>query len=413
MPGRWRRPWQVADSIPYFLRAVDIDSNFAEGYTTLSRIYSNLGETERAREYAKLAYERREHVDEHERLSIAYQYHYEVTGDQSRANESLELWKRSFPLEFRPVNSLALVYNFLGRFDRAIVEGTEAVRRNPAHGYPYSNLAQAYCGSGRLDAARKTAEQAVALGIETMSTRRLLYQLAVMAGDDSAAMKHLEWARDRPREFEMVGARAQASGWAGKVGDARRLYEDAARMAEGRNLPDVGTSHFAWASWTELVCGNIEKAAQLARGVLDREPSYDPRLRAALILALTGADCEAEAIANELAATNPDHTFINSVLGTDRQSRHRPRSRATRPGDGAPSRGRALRARVHCRPCTDIPSRTVILDDRLGSRGGCGVPTPSRLSWQRSLLAISCRRSVRARTRAHRVRQRRRRRARI
>ena len=30
---------------------------------------------------------------------------------------TLEEWKRSFPLEFEPVNSLALIHNFLGRFD--------------------------------------------------------------------------------------------------------------------------------------------------------------------------------------------------------------------------------------------------------------------------------------------------------
>jgi tetratricopeptide (TPR) repeat protein len=231
--------------------------------------------------------------------------------ERQKNEEALEVWKRSFPLEFRPVNSLA--HNFLGVFDRAIVDGTEAVRRNPAHGFPYSNLAHAYRGSGRLDAARKTAEQAVALGIETLPTRVLFYQLAVMTGDDSAAMQHLEWARDRPREFDMVGARAQASGWAGKVGDARRLYEDAARMAQGRNLPDVGTSQLAWAIWTDGPVETSKEPLNWRAASSIGSPSYDPRRRAALTLALTGADCEAEAIANELAAANPEHAFIKML----------------------------------------------------------------------------------------------------
>jgi DNA-binding winged helix-turn-helix (wHTH) protein/tetratricopeptide (TPR) repeat protein len=303
-----------AESIPFLVRAVELDPEFAAAYVNLSRIYSNLGEAERAREYAHQAYQRRELVGERERLSITYQYHYEVTGDQTRANETLEEWKRSFPLEYQPVNSLALIHTFLGRFERAIEEGREAVKRNPFHGYPYSNLAHAYSGNGQFDDAREAAERAVALQVETLPTRRLLYQLALIAGDDQSARRHSDWARDKPREFEMIAARAQAAGWCGKVRDARQLYEEAARMAELRHLPDVGTGHLAWAAWMELAFGNTEAAVQLARRVLARGPSYDPRLRVAVILAMTGSHKHAEAIANGLATTNPDHTLINSVL---------------------------------------------------------------------------------------------------
>jgi DNA-binding winged helix-turn-helix (wHTH) protein/tetratricopeptide (TPR) repeat protein len=303
-----------AESIPFFLRAVEIDPDFASGYVALSRIYSNLGEADRAREYARAAYERRDRVGDRERLSITYQYHYEVTGDQSRANRTLEEWKHSFPLEFQPVNSLALIHNFLGDFDRAIEEGLEAVRRNSHHGYPYSNLAQAYLGKGQFDEARQTAERAVALEIETLPTRRLLYQLDLLDGNVQAAARQLEWAKDRPREFDMIGARAQAAGWAGKVAKARQLFEEAARLAEHRKLPDVGTSHLASVGSMELACGNKEAAAAMARRVLDRNPGYDSRLRAAFILGATGCARGAEAIVTDTTTANPEHTLINSVL---------------------------------------------------------------------------------------------------
>jgi DNA-binding winged helix-turn-helix (wHTH) protein/tetratricopeptide (TPR) repeat protein len=308
------RSARSAESIPFFLKAIELDPTFIAAYTGLSRIYSNLGETERARAFAQLAYERRDQAGERDRLSITYQYHYEVTGDQSRATEALEEWKRSCPHEFQPVNSLAVIHNFLGSFERAIEEGQEAVTRNPSHGYPYSNLAHAYRGLGRFDDARKTAERAVALDIETLPTRRLLYQLALIAGDEPAALRHIDWARDRPREFDMLGARAQAAAWAGKVKEARQLYDDAARLAELRNLSDVGTSHLAWATSMDAVYGNTQNAVQLARRALARRPSYDPQLRAALALAMTGHRRDAQAIVSELASNNPQHTLINSVL---------------------------------------------------------------------------------------------------
>src|SRR5262249_55057874 len=160
-----------------------------------------------------------------------------------------------------------------------------------------------YRGLNRFDDARQSAEAAVALRIETLPTRRLLYQLAVIAGDDQDAARHVEWGRDKPREFDIVGARAQAAGWAGRVQEARPLYEDSARMAEIRNLPDVGTNHLAWATSIELAYGNTKRAVQLARRVLDGKPGYDSRLRAAFVLAASGAEPEeAKAIADEMAA---------------------------------------------------------------------------------------------------------------
>lgn len=303
-----------AEAIPFFLKAVELDPDFASAYVSLSRIYSNLGEVERAKEYAKLAYERKDHVSERECLSIMYQYDFEVTGNQTSASQTLEVWKYAFPEEFQPPNSLSYIYNLLGDFARAVNEGNDAVSRNADHGFPYSNLAHAYRGLGDFEKARRTAEQAVQKNIETLPTRRLLYQLATLAGDNEEAARHVEWGRDRPREFEIVGARAQVAACGGKVGEARELYEQTAQMAESRNLHDVGNNHLAWATWMEAVYGNYDRAKEEAYRVLARNPGYDPQLRAALTLALTGSPDEAETIASHLSNKNSEHTIINSIL---------------------------------------------------------------------------------------------------
>ena len=166
------------------------------------------------------------------------------------------------------------------------------------------------------------------LSVETLPTRRLLFQLAIAAGDDQTAAQHLEWARDKPREFEMIGARAQTLGWFGRVREARQVYEDAARLAERRDFPDVGTNHLAWATAMELVYGNADRAIELAHRVLARKPGYDSQLRAALTLAVSGMPSLAEQIADDLAAANPEHTLINSVLAPNRQGGHCHRARA-------------------------------------------------------------------------------------
>jgi DNA-binding winged helix-turn-helix (wHTH) protein/tetratricopeptide (TPR) repeat protein len=303
-----------AEAIPFFLKAIELDPSFASGYVSLSRIYSNLGEADRAREYAKLAYEHKDDVSVRECLSIIYQYEFEVTGNQLSASQALEVWKYAFPEEFQPANSLAYIYNVLGDFVRAVEEAREAVRRNPSHGFPYSNLAHAYRGLGKFDEARKTAEEAVRRNIETLPTRRLLYQLAILKGDQEAARLNLEWGRDRPREFEFLAARAQVAAGAGKLGEARQLYDEVAVMADARNLAEVGSGNLAAASWMELAFGNDSRACDLARRVLARKPGYDPSLRAALTLALSGFAEETDSIVNELTVADPEHTIINSVL---------------------------------------------------------------------------------------------------
>jgi eukaryotic-like serine/threonine-protein kinase len=311
---RERAQGEEIGSIAFFRRAIELDPRFASAYTTLSTVYSNLGESELAEQNARLAFEQRDRVSERERLSILYQHHYQVTGDQARATEILEVWKRSFPRDFRPPNSLAYIHNFLGQFGRAVEDGQEAVRRDPSHGFPYSNLAHAYRGLGRFDEAQKTAEKAVALKIETLPTRRLLYQLAILSGDTQGAARQLAWASDNSRAFDMVGAHAQAAAFAGKVRDARQLYDETARMAERAGLPDVGTAHLAWATSMDLAYGNGSRASQQARRILARRPSFDPKLRAALALGATGSTAEAEAIVDELTRAHPSHTLITAVL---------------------------------------------------------------------------------------------------
>ena len=148
-----------------------------------------------------------------------------MTGDQLKAREALEVWKQTYPLDYRPANALAVLLNRLGDYDRSIAEAQDAMRLNPAHPFPYSNLAYAFRGAGRYAEAKRTAERAVALGIETVPTRRLLYQLAEIDDDQPEAQRHLDWARGRPRGFDLIGAQAQVMAFRGRMNEARRLFQ--------------------------------------------------------------------------------------------------------------------------------------------------------------------------------------------
>ncbi|HET7217458.1 MAG TPA: hypothetical protein VFJ02_05400, partial [Vicinamibacterales bacterium] len=301
------------DAIPFLERAIALDPRFALAYTTLSTIYGGLGETGRSEEYARRAYENRDHVSERERLFITYQYHDRFTGDQLKARETLDVWKRTYPRDYRPANALAVLLNRLGAYDEAAAEAEEAIRRNPAHAFPLSNLAYANRGAGRYDRARAVAEDALARRIETVPTRRLLYQLAEMRGDDIAVQAQLEWAAKNPRGFDITGARAQVLAFRGQVAAARALYAETVAAARAQGLAQVAFGYASQAALMEAVYGYSREALAAARAVVRSATTFEPQLRAAAALALAGDADAADAVVRRFRSVRPGDTLLHAA----------------------------------------------------------------------------------------------------
>jgi tetratricopeptide (TPR) repeat protein len=305
------------ESIPFLERALELDPKFAAAATTLSTVYGNLNEFGKGEEYARLAYGNSAHVSERERLFITYQYHDRVTGDQVQAADTLEVWKQTYPGDFRPPNALSILYNRLGRFDRGVAEGQEALRRSPGHPFALSNLAYAYRGLGRFADAKKTAEEAVALGIATVPTRRLLYQLAVLEGDMAAAERHVAWAKEKPREFDLMSAQAQIAAYQGRMRASTELYRTSVELAERQGLSESTSAYLAHQALGHVLYGDRLRASAFGRAALrsGRESSATsiPRLRAVIALGLLD-DPEVAPILRSAEERYPQSTFTRAML---------------------------------------------------------------------------------------------------
>jgi serine/threonine protein kinase/tetratricopeptide (TPR) repeat protein len=308
-----RAAGRETEAIPFFERAIALDPRFALAYTTLSSLYGGLGETGRSEELARLAFGNREHVSERERLFITYQYHDRFTGDQTRTQETLEVWKRTYPRDYRPVNALAVLFNRLGEYQSAVAEAEEAIKRNPAHAFPQSNLAYALRGAGRFDRARDVAAQAVARNLGTGPLRRLLYQLSEMQGDEQTARAQLEWAATSSLGFDLTGARAQIAAFRGRMSEARQLYEETIAAADARGFAQIGSGYAAQAALTEAVYGFEERAAATARKIVQSATANEPQLRAATALALAGGADDAESVIRKLRNVRPDDTLLHAA----------------------------------------------------------------------------------------------------
>jgi tetratricopeptide (TPR) repeat protein len=314
-----RRRGRELESVAFFNQAIALDPGFASAYTTLSTVYGSLGEWRRGEEYAQLAFNVQHRVSERERLFITYQYHDRVTGNQDRAAETLELWKTAYPRDFRPANALALIHNRTGRFEQAEAEAREALRRSPGHPFPLSNLAFALRALGKYDESRAVAEEAVALGVATAPTRRLLYQLGVVAGDGSDE-SYLAWAKGRPREFDLVSAQAQAAAFHGRLREAAELYQRAGDLALARGLGGTASGYAAQLAWTEALYRRRTEAADRVRHVMGHLTTEAdgagtvPRFRAAIAFGLTGLDPQALALVSSAEQRYPESTFVRTLL---------------------------------------------------------------------------------------------------
>ncbi len=308
-----RASGQEMEGIRWLERAIMADPGFALAYTTLSSAYGGLGETGRSEEYARLAYEKRARVSERERFFITYQYHDRVTGDQLKAREALEVWSRTYPRDYRAPNALAVLLDRLGDFEGAATQAEEARRRNPAHAFPYSNLAHARRGQGRYAEARAVAEQAIAQRLETVPMRRLLYQVTLLLGDPAAAQQQVAWAATRSRGFDILGAQAQEAAFHGRLGEARLLFAQVLAAAEAQKFPQIASGYTAWAALTEALYGDRTRALTGARHVVSTSTAPEPALRAALALALAGAPDEAAAVVERLRDVRPEDTFLRAA----------------------------------------------------------------------------------------------------
>ena len=254
-----RRKGGEVEAIPFLERALGLDPAFAAAATTLSTVYGNLGEGSKSVDYARLAYAQRDRVSQRERLFIVYQYHDRVTGNFSQAADTLEVWKRTYPNDFQPPNALAIIDNRLGRYERGVEQAKDALVRTPGHPFAVSQLAHAYRGLGRYDEARRVAEEAVARGVATVPTRRLVYQLAVMRGDAAAAARQLEWAKGKSREFDIVAAEAQVAAFSGQLRRASELYGRSVALAAGQGLAETGLSYVAHDALTRALYGRPKR----------------------------------------------------------------------------------------------------------------------------------------------------------
>jgi serine/threonine protein kinase/tetratricopeptide (TPR) repeat protein len=299
-------------AIPLYQRAVELDPNFALAYGRLGVLHINHGDSERARENFQKAFALLNRVSERERLYITSNYYALGTRETAKAIETLQLYKRTYPMDPTPANNLSREYMEVGQYERAIEGYQETIRLDPKLAIGYGNLARAFMMVNRFDEAKATCERALALGLDTPPIHFVLLDMAIAQNDAAGIARQVELARGKPEEAFILAMLMLQTEQTGQWRKAEELLRRANELA--RQYKVVGPIGFLLAQFAVDragmgMCQHVRERTAEALAL-----NRDAAVVAAPALAQCGNTSQAEALLSELQKRFPNDTITNFVV---------------------------------------------------------------------------------------------------
>jgi Flp pilus assembly protein TadD len=300
-----------AEAIPFFKRAIELDSNFAMAYGALGLAYANLGQPSLSAESLRKAYELRGRVSEKERLRISAFYYAFVTGELEREAQTYELWIQSYSRDAVPHANLGANSTALGQYEKAVAETQEALGLEQNTVSLQSNLARNYLALNRPDDARRAFDQAQSRNLDGGNLRLWMYYLAFFRRDVEQMKQQLVWAAGKPGDEDpLLSAQSDTEGYYGRLAKAQDFSRRAADSAVRADSKETAALWEVNAALREAEFGNTAEAKQLIASALSLAPGRDVRLLAALTSARVGETVRAKAMIEDLERNNPSNTVL-------------------------------------------------------------------------------------------------------
>ncbi len=291
-----------AAALPYYLRAIEIDPNFATAYRAAGNLYTNLSQPARGIEYYTKAFQLRDHASEPEKLAIMGNYYRNVTGELAKAAQTYREAIESYPEIYVAYNNLGLVYGYQGQYEDAAKVMRQCVGLAPDVVTCYENLAVYLGALQRFDQARKIIDAAHARNLDDETFHILGYVIASSAGNTAAIAHEQQWFAGKPDyENDWLGLASDTEAYQGHLAKAEQLSEQAAASAVRADAKEAGAVWLAVAAHRQAAFGNASEARLRAAQALNLVPvSQGVQVETALAFAIAGDAPRAESLARDL-----------------------------------------------------------------------------------------------------------------
>jgi tetratricopeptide (TPR) repeat protein len=303
---------ELPTAVALFKRAVEIDPRFAMAYASLGMAYFFSGEPALAAESARKAYQLRDRTSDREKFFIAVNYQLQVTGNLEQAQQTCELWIRTYPREIVPYGFLgALVYPTLGRFDRGIDVARKSIELDPDFPIGYLQLGFNSQFHGDLEQAERAFQRAFDRKLENAEFFPTLFDIAFLKRDVAAMQRTAALAHGKTGAEDSVTQREGfVLAYSGRLAEARIKSRQAVDLARQAKQPGRSALFIAGAALWEAFFGNKSAAQQGAALALTLSTDRELEYGAALALALSGDSSGSQRLAENLEMRFPEDTEV-------------------------------------------------------------------------------------------------------
>lgn len=334
----WNVNGELAGALFLYEKAISLDPMFAMAYMRLGECFINLGETARAADNLREAYQLRNRVSERERFFIELEYPLWVTRDLEAARQDAELWAQAYPRDPHPYGALGVIYALFGQADGALNQEQESLRLSGmVTAVDYATLVIRDLALYRLDEARATAQKALTHSADSPLLHIQLYLLDFFE-HDPAGMERESASLAGKSEYEdvMLCYESDTASYFGQFSRARELTYRAMEYAGRVGEEEEAAGYEAEAAVREVLVGNTALAQQQAHRATALSRGRDAEAISAIALGLAADSPEAARLGNDLDRRFPKDTIL--------QSEYLPMIRASRFLGGNNASGQAGRA---------------------------------------------------------------------
>jgi tetratricopeptide (TPR) repeat protein/tRNA A-37 threonylcarbamoyl transferase component Bud32 len=301
------------EAVPLYLRAIELDPNFAMAYARLGSAYSNLGQSELSEQNRQKAFELRDRASEHEKLYIMEHY-YADSGQLEKGITALELYKQTYPHDPAPFTNLAGIYLKLGEFENALTNARLALQIDPDEANAYGTVAGAYVALDRLDEAKAILRQCIEKKLGGAGPHNQLAGIDWLQNDTAGMQNELELAKAYPNgKLAVAGFWGDVAAYHGQLVRERELAQQVRDEATRLSLKEAVATQYSQESGVEAVLGDKARALKAVEETLKMSASPGLILNSANVLAYLGEEKRALKLANDLAQARPFDTMVQFV----------------------------------------------------------------------------------------------------
>ena len=289
-------------AIGFFSNAIALDPNFARAYGGMASAYGNLGRTQDAEKYVKLAMEHVDRMTDRERYRIRGLYYFATSNYPKCIDEYSELLKR-FPADDSAWANIAGCYLSLRRIPEAVTSAQRAVAIVPKGAVQRVVLSFYSSYAGDFVAGEREAQTALTLHPSSQANLALAEaQLGLGQMDQAAETYH------NMEKMDALGASLAASGLAdvasyeGRYADAVRILDQGVAADLAAKNSDNAAEKLAAIAQLQLLRGQREPAMTAANKAISLSQSVPVRVVAARALLDAGDIKKAQKLADGLGS---------------------------------------------------------------------------------------------------------------